>query len=388
MSQPQEQVESTQATDLLSALTNQLMALQPGGHIYSASIKLPEFWTTSPKVWFARLEAQFGTKNITQDQTQYDYVVSAVDVKTAEEVQDVLVRPPNADKYATLKKALIKAFGKSQAQRDSELLNLNGLGDRKPTALLRKINALNDDPQEGVVPFKPSRRPFGKRQCQPLGVAVAGTSHQPNTLSVVDRTSGLSYLVDTGAEVSVYPAFAQDRRAQQPTSTLTATNGTSIHTWGRRSVSLAIGRRRQYNHEFYLADVTRPILGADFFTKHGLAIDLRGKRLLSLNNISILLAETKSPLALAGLGFPLQNKYSSLLQQFPELLTPHFHHSTNKHGVEHHIVTHGWTSNSRSSSSPESRKTCCRQKRVVTDGGNGYSASFKVSLVFTPSYRP
>ncbi|GFR68169.1 Gag pol protein [Elysia marginata] len=117
------------------------------GHINSVSIKLPEFWTTSPEVWFARVEAQFGTKNITQDQTRYDYVVSALDVKTAEEVQDVLVTPPDADKYATLKKALIKAFGESQAQRDSELLNLNGLGDRKPTALLCKINALNDDPQ-------------------------------------------------------------------------------------------------------------------------------------------------------------------------------------------------------------------------------------------------
>ncbi|GFO31281.1 transposon ty3-g Gag-Pol polyprotein [Plakobranchus ocellatus] len=191
---------------------------------------------------------------------------------------------------------------------------------------------------------------FGKRQCQPLGVAVAGIPHQPNTLSVVDRISGLSYLVDTGAEVSVYPASIQDRRAQQPTTTLTAANGTSIHTWGRRSVSLAIGHRGQYNHEFYFANVTRPILGADFFTKHGLAIDLRGKRLLSLDNIPIVLRETKFPLTLAGLEFPLPNEISSLLQQFPELLTPHFHHSTNKHGVEHHIVTHGPPTHARARS--------------------------------------
>ncbi|GFN76526.1 transposon ty3-g Gag-Pol polyprotein [Plakobranchus ocellatus] len=134
------------------------MAPLPGGHINAVSIKLPEFWTTSPEVWFARVEAQFGTKNITQDQTRYDYVVSALDVRTAEEVQDVLVNPPDADRYATLKNTLIKAFGKSQAQRDSELLNLNGLGDKKPAGLLRKINALNDDPpnfKEGVVPFQP-----------------------------------------------------------------------------------------------------------------------------------------------------------------------------------------------------------------------------------------
>ena len=141
----QHQAESAQA--LLDALTSQLqsISMQPGSQLNAVSIKLPEFWTTPPEVWFARVEAQFGTKNITQDQTRYDYVVSALDFKTAEEVQDVLVSPPEAEKYTTLKKALIKAFGKSQAQRDSELLN--GLGDRKPTALLRKINALNDDPQ-------------------------------------------------------------------------------------------------------------------------------------------------------------------------------------------------------------------------------------------------
>ncbi|GFO46489.1 hypothetical protein PoB_007299400 [Plakobranchus ocellatus] len=120
-----------------------------------------------PEVWFARVEAQFGTKNMTHDQTRCDYVISTFD---------------------------------------------------------------------------------------PQGVAAAGTPHQPNMLSVMDRTSGLSYLVDTGAEVSVYPASVQDRRAQQPTTTLTVANGTSIYTWGRRSVSLAIGHRGQYNHKFYVAD--------------------------------------------------------------------------------------------------------------------------------------
>ncbi|GFR58211.1 retrovirus-related Pol polyprotein [Elysia marginata] len=71
----------------------------------------------------------------------------ALDFKTAEEVHDVLINPPQTDKYHSLKCALIKAFGKSQTQWDYELLNLNGLGNRKPTALLRKINVLNDDLQ-------------------------------------------------------------------------------------------------------------------------------------------------------------------------------------------------------------------------------------------------
>ena len=335
MSQPQG--ESTQA--LLAALTSQLQSMTVQPNISAVSLKLPEFWTTSPEVWFARVEAQFGTKNISTDQTKYDYIVSALDVKTAEEVQDVLVNPPDANKYSVLKRALLKAFGKSQAQRDNELLNLNGLGDRKPTALLRKINALNDDPQSLKRALFLSNLPpaFGKRQCQPLSVAAAGNPHQPNTFSVVDRLS----------EVSVYPASVQERKCQPPSSTLTAANGTSIHTWGKRKVFLAIGQKGQYRHEFYLADVTRPILGADFFIKHGLAIDLRGKRLLSLDNMSFLLRETKSPLTLSGLGFPLKHEYDSLLQQFPELLTPHFHQCNNKHGVEHHIITQGPPTHSR-----------------------------------------
>ena len=114
--------------------------------ITAVTIKLPEFWINSPEVWFARVEAQFSIRKIIDDTTKYDYTVSALDFKTAEEVQGILIHPPAQQKYQTLKEALVKAFGKSQSQKDSELLNLGGLGDRRPTALLRKINALNDDP--------------------------------------------------------------------------------------------------------------------------------------------------------------------------------------------------------------------------------------------------
>ena len=76
--------------------------------------------------------------------------------------------------------------------------------------------------------------------------------------------------------------------------TLSAANGTSMRTWGKRTLSLVLDSKRQYTHQFYLADVTRPILGADFFTANGLAIDLRGKRPLSLDNVSFLLKESQS----------------------------------------------------------------------------------------------
>ena len=62
-------------------------------------------------------------------------------------MQSILIHPPNDDKYNTLKNALINIHGKSQLQKDFELLSLDGLGDRRPSTLMRKIEALNDDPK-------------------------------------------------------------------------------------------------------------------------------------------------------------------------------------------------------------------------------------------------
>ena len=111
----------------------------------AVSLKLPEFWPNNPEVWFARIEAQFNTKGITQDGTKFDYLVSSLDNSTASEVEATLLHPPALDKYGALKKALLQAFAKTQVQKDSELLSLTGLGDMKPTALLRKLLSLNTD---------------------------------------------------------------------------------------------------------------------------------------------------------------------------------------------------------------------------------------------------
>ncbi|GFS22527.1 hypothetical protein ElyMa_001617900 [Elysia marginata] len=74
-----------------------------------------------------------------------------------------------------------------------------------------------------------------------LGVAASGIPNQPNNLSVVDRSSGRSYLLDTATEVSVYPASVQERKSQPPSCTLIviAANGTSIHTLGNCNVFFA-----------------------------------------------------------------------------------------------------------------------------------------------------
>ena len=59
----------------------------------------------------------------------------------ADRVQAVILSPPE-EPYDMLKAALIDAFGKTQAQKDQDVLNINGLGDKKPSELLQHIRNL------------------------------------------------------------------------------------------------------------------------------------------------------------------------------------------------------------------------------------------------------
>jgi len=182
----------------------------------------------------------------------------------------------------------------------------------------------------------------GKRQSQQLNVASAGTlASITNTFSITDNKSRQQFLIDTGADVSVYPASPNERKFNKPSISLSAANGTSIQTWGKRVFNLQFNWNKPITHEFVLADVTRPILGADFFIQHELLIDLKGRRLMSLNNVLARLQPTKAPQSVAGLSFTETNAYSQLIQRFPELLTPHFNSTINKHGIALHIVTTG-----------------------------------------------
>ena len=123
-------------------------AATPPATISSVSIKLPPFWTTRPEVWFRQVEAQFATCTpaITVDLTKFNHVVAALDHITAGEVEAIVLSPADG-KYDALKAALINAFGKTKASKDMELLSLSGLGDRKPSSLLRHMESLNADPK-------------------------------------------------------------------------------------------------------------------------------------------------------------------------------------------------------------------------------------------------
>ena len=110
--------------------------------VHAVSLKLPPFWPNDHLVWFAQVEAQFLTRNITSQSTQFAYVVSSLQPEIAQEIRDLLISPPTDEPYTKLKSELIKCTSASEQKRLHQLLISEELGDRKPSQLLRKMRQL------------------------------------------------------------------------------------------------------------------------------------------------------------------------------------------------------------------------------------------------------
>lgn len=79
--------------------------------------------------------------------------------------------------------------------------------------------------------------------------------------------------------MSVIPACPADRR-HRPSTNLYAANGTPIRTYGTRLLRLSLGLRRDFVRPFIVADVDRPIIGADFLSEFHLLPDMRLAKLI------------------------------------------------------------------------------------------------------------
>jgi hypothetical protein len=99
-------------------------------------------------------------------------------------------------------------------------------------------------------------------------------------LFVTDKSSKLRFLIDTGSDLCVFPRKLIPQRRERFNYDLCAANGTTIPTYGWLPLSLNLGLRRQFARRFVVANVTQPLIGADFLSHYGLLVDCRTNRLL------------------------------------------------------------------------------------------------------------
>ena len=196
-----------------------------------------------------------------------------------------------------------------------------------------------------------------------MATNVPGNSHS-RLFYITDKISNRKFLVDTGAEISVIPPNKSDRHRRSLTFTLQAANGTQIHTYGQRSLTLNLNLRRPYRWIFTVADVKQPILGADFLQHHGLLVDIRHKTIIDSNtNLRTVMLRTHQNaygLILNPLFF--SNSFSSLLLGCPELTQPWKGTTPVKHNVVHHIQTSGPPVFARTRRLPPERLTIARSE--------------------------
>lgn len=183
-------------------------------------------------------------------------------------------------------------------------------------------------------------------------VSVAATQPSVKTKSprlfVKETRSGVLFLVDTGSDVSVIPTSSIPRRNnyEKVPYQLRAANDVEIKTYGSEICTLDLGMAKKYSWNFVVADVSVPILGADFLKFFHLLPDLRRNRLFDgttlVSTVCELLASKQASVnAITGDRLHENAKIDELLRKYPSLLKPPQYFTKPPHDVEHHIETTG-----------------------------------------------
>lgn len=171
---------------------------------------------------------------------------------------------------------------------------------------------------------------------------AASDCQSSGRLFVMDKKTGVKFLVDTGSDLCVYPfKYLRGQCRQKIKYELFAANGSPISTYGWINFTLDLGLRRAFNWRFVIADVTKPIIGVDFLSHYGLLVDTRNHRLIdNLTQLTATAYPARNAVchikAVAG-----TTRYHELLQQFPEITRPAGDPSERevKHNTLHYIRT-------------------------------------------------
>ncbi|GFW11169.1 retrovirus-related Pol polyprotein from transposon 17.6 [Trichonephila clavipes] len=391
------------------------------------ALRLPPFWKSNVRLWIAQCDHAFTFSGISSDDTKYSALVTNLNAETLSYVSDIVLSPPNSNKYHTFLQRLITQFSDSETQKIKKLLTDLQLEDEKPSHLLRKMKELSNGQLQDDFLQKPldklaiiadkvsavvgsssticaattvhppsqssscSAQPTMDslaRQIQELSLQAAELTRERNSsrhqryssdrrrshsrsrsvnrgsgicyyhrrykeqarkcvslcafvqkkrvssviagmaepsqhtsrLFLLDRKSGQKFLIDSGSEMCVIPPSPTMNKSPQSNFSFFAANNTKIPAYGMVRKELNLGLRQPFIWTFIIADVSSPIIGADFLKHFNLLIDLKKKK------PSILTVDANI-------------SFKNILSEYPNLSNPSLISKSASQGTVHHIIT-------------------------------------------------
>ncbi|CAH8603364.1 unnamed protein product [Dicrocoelium dendriticum] len=230
---------------------------------------------------------------------------------------------------------------------------------RKRNICLARSQTGNTKPVEELCWY---HRQYGERarrygaRCIRHGPAASWKANNPHTsmtnasvnnqadrlFYIKDQRSSITFLIGTGAEVSVIPATANDKHSA-PTYNLRAANGSPIASFGQRIMNLNINSRRDFQWVFMVASVPFAIISIEFLRHFGLLVDAgRHRHLDDRTKLGVESVLTDAPMISPVFrNVEVSTDYANLLSEYPRLVLPAAELPPVTTDVAHPIVTRG-----------------------------------------------
>lgn len=173
-------------------------------------------------------------------------------------------------------------------------------------------------------------------------MTASDPSPSARRLFVTDRDTKTQFLVDTGADLCVFPRAKIRGFRRKAAYVLYAANGSEIATYGTVALNLNLGLRREFAWQFVVAEVNKPIIGVDFLAHYGLLVDVRNQKLVDqVTSLTVFGRSVRgtAPSAPAVRTINGETRYHVVLRRFPGITRPEGTPTEVKHETMHYIRT-------------------------------------------------
>lgn len=177
---------------------------------------------------------------------------------------------------------------------------------------------------------------YSKKLKWNTGVSSAPAENLSNRLFVSDKVSccGLKFIA---------PRYKNNSSFNESRFKLQTATGTPIKVFSERQLSLNLGLRRDFKWTFIVAEVTHPILGADFLGHYKLLVDVHSKKLIdTITSLKVLCIEkTTHQYGVRAVFGAIETEIQQLFREFPNIIRSSEEPLDPKYTIVHHIDTKG-----------------------------------------------